>query len=351
MIFSVVQLNSRSTKSGGHMPFKIALRILFIAILFSSHAFAGKAYDYFVVGNPNDVVTTTSPLLVMQGGGTDVDHNFVAMGAASGGGDFLVIRATGTDAYNPYIYDLCSCDSAATLILKNRQASFDSFVINTIRNAEALFIAGGDQSNYVVNWKGTPVEDAIHHVANKPAPIGGTSAGMAIMSEFIYAALSASSLTSEEGLSNPFHRDLTLDRDFLALPKLNGIITDQHLEERDRMGRTVAFLARLVKDGWTSQGKAIAADRETALHLNPVDGTAEVFSHGNHQTPYVYFLRTPGPPEVCEPKKPLTYRNISVYRIGPGGTFDVDTWSGTGGISYTLSADVGVLTSSRGDIY
>jgi len=333
------------------MTFKIALRILFIALLFASPAFAGKAYDYFVVGNPNDVVTTASPLLVMQGGGTDVDHNFVAMGAASGGGDFLVIRATGTDAYNQYIYDLCSCDSAATLIIKNRQAAFNSFVIDKIRNAEALFIAGGDQSHYVVNWQGTPVEDAIHFVVNKPAPVGGTSAGMAIMSEFVYGALTGSSLTSAEGLANPFHRDLTLVRDFLVLPKLGGIITDQHLIERDRIGRTVAFLARLVNDGWTGQGKAIAADRETAVHLNPVDGTIEVFSTPDHPTPYVYFLRTPGPPEVCQPKTPLTYRNISVYRIGPGDSFDLDTWSGHGGISYTLSAEAGVLISSRGDIY
>jgi hypothetical protein len=40
-----------------------------------------------------------------------------------------------------------------------------------------------------------------------------------------------------------------------------------------------------------------------------------------------------------------------VYRIGPGGTFDLDKWHGTGGISYTLTAEAGVLTSSRGEIY
>jgi cyanophycinase-like exopeptidase len=287
----------------------------------------------------------------LQGGGTDIDENFVRMGARAGGGDFVVIRASGTDAYNPYIYGLCSCDSVATIIFKNRQASFNDFVIETIRNAEALWIAGGDQSEYVAFWKNTPVEDAINHVASKPAPVGGTSAGMAIMSEFAYSAMSNSSLTSAEGLADPFHRDLTLDRDFLALPKLNGKITDQHLQERDRMGRTVAFLARLVRDGWTSDGRAIAADRETALHVDPSDGKSEVLSTPTHDTPYVYFLRTPGLPEVCLPGTPLTYRNIAVYRIGPGGTFDLDTWRGTGGISYTLSAEEGVLMSSRGEIY
>jgi cyanophycinase-like exopeptidase len=324
---------------------------LCLLLLGTRPAEPAPGYQYFVVGNPGDVVTPTSGLLVLQGGGTDVDENFVRMGARAGGGDFVVIRASGTDAYNPYIYSLCSCDSVATIIFKNRQASFNAFVIETIRNAEALFIAGGDQSEYVLFWKNTPVEDAINYVASKPAPVGGTSAGMAIMSEFAYSAMSNSSLTSAEALADPFHRDLTLDRDFLALPKLSGKITDQHLQERDRMGRTVAFLARLVHDGWTNEGLAIAADRETALHVDPANGKAGVFSTPTHPTPYVYFLRTPGPPEVCLPETPLTYRNVAVYRIGPGGSFDLDTWHGTGGISYTLSAEAGVLTSSRGEIY
>ena len=42
--------------------------------------------------------------------------------------------------------------------------------------AEALFIAGGDQSNYVNNWKGTPIEDAIHELVQRGVPIAGTSA-------------------------------------------------------------------------------------------------------------------------------------------------------------------------------
>ena len=314
-------------------------------------AAAAPGYQYTVVGNPADVVTSTSGLLVLQGGGTDVDENFVRMGARSGGGDFVVIRASGTDAYNPYIYDLCSCDSVATIVFKNRNAVSDPFVIETIRNAEALFIAGGDQSDYVKLWKGTQIEDAIHHVAAKPAPVGGTSAGMAIMSEFLYSAMSNSSLTSAEALANPFHRDLTLDRDFLTLPKLGGLITDQHLQERDRMGRTVTFLARLVRDGWTAQGRAIAADRETALHVDPTSGAAQVFTTPTHPTPFVYFLTTPGPPEICEPGIPLTYRNVAVYRIGPGNSFDLTRWRGTGGIAYTLTVEAGALSSSRGEIY
>jgi cyanophycinase len=314
-------------------------------------AFAKQGYDYYLTGNAADVVTPTTGLLVLQGGGTDVDENFVRMGARSGGGDFVVIRASGADGYNQYIYDLCRCDSVETIVFKNRQAAFDPFVIAKIRNAEALFFAGGDQSEYVAFWKNTPIEDAIHFVAGKPAPIGGTSAGTAIMSEFVYSAMTNSSLTSAEALADPFDRDMTLDRDFLALPHLGGLITDQHVQERDRMGRTVAFVARIVHDGWAAHGRAIAADRETALHVNPADGTAEVFATPTHPTPYVYFLETTVPAEVCAPGVPLTIRNVAVYRIGPGGTFDIDRWKGTHGIAYSLSAVAGVLSSSNGSVY
>jgi cyanophycinase-like exopeptidase len=337
------------------MGFRMSVLAVFVGLVLlvfgAVPAGAAPGYQHFVVGNPADVERPTTGLVVMQGGGLDVDDNFVRMGAAAGGGDFVVIRFGGTDAYNPYIFGLCGCDSVETIVFKNRNAAFNQFVIDHIRNAEALFIAGGDQSDYVKTWKDTPIEDAINHVAAKPAPVGGTSAGMAIMSEFLYSAMSNSSLTSSEALANPFHKDLTLDRDFVAIPVLAGLITDQHLVERDRMGRTLAFLARLVSGGWTGTARAIAADRNTALHVDAADGSAQVFSTPGWATPWVYFLETPGAPEVCQPGTPLTYRNVAVYRIAPGGTFDLDRWSGNGGIAYTLSAEAGVLLSSRGDIY
>jgi cyanophycinase-like exopeptidase len=320
-------------------------------MLLGRDALAASGYSSFIVGNPADVVTPTTGLWVMQGGGTDVDENFVRMGAASGHGDFVVIRFGGTDAYNQYILDLCGCDSVETIVFKNKNAATDPVVIRKIRNAEALFIAGGDQSDYVKLWKNTPIEDAINFVAAKPAPIGGTSAGMAIMSQFINSAMGRYTLTSSMALANPFDPNLTLDRDFLALQGLEGIITDQHLIERDRIGRTMAFLARLVHDGFTTDGKAIAADRETTALVNPATRNVEVIAVPGHPTPYVYFMRTPGQPEICQPGTPLTFRNVSIYRIGPGGTFDLDRWRGTGGIAYTLSAEAGALVSSRGDIY
>jgi cyanophycinase len=314
-------------------------------------AMAGPGYKYYVTGNAEDVVRETRGLWVAQGGGDDVDENYVRMGAYGGGGDFVVLRASGADDYNDYIYALCGCDSVETIVFDQGTGTADPFVIRTIRNAEAIFIAGGDQSNYIRYWKGTPVEDAINFVAAKPAPIGGTSAGMAVMGEFAYSAEGEESLTSAVALADPYAPDLTLARDFLVLPGLEDLITDQHLQERDRIGRTVALLARLQKDGWSESPRAIAADRETAVHINPASGTAEVFATSDHPTPYAYFMSSTGPPAVCEPGKPLTTRDIEVYRLGPGGTFDLKGWQGTGGIQYTLAVRDGVLQSSRENNY
>ena len=312
---------------------------------------AEAAYQYYAVGNTDDVRTPTRGLIVMQGGGTDVDINYRRMGELSGGGDFVVLRASGEDGYNQYIYDLCACDSVETIVFENRDAAYDEFVITKIRSAEALFIAGGDQSRYVRFWKGTPVEDTINAVAAKPAPIGGTSAGMAILGQYAYSAMSANSLTSLHALANPYHVDLTLEADFLLLAGMENIITDQHLIERNRIGRTVALLARLVQGEITPTARAVAADRETSVHIDPSNGDVDVFGVDDHETPNVYFMRTTKQASVCEEGKPLSIEGVEVYRARPGDKFNLKTWRGLGGVAYFLSVEEGVLQSTRQEIY
>ena len=50
-------------------------------------------------------------------------------------------------------------NSVATLAIPDKDAAMDPFVADAIRHAEAIFITGGDQSNYVKYWQGTPVQD------------------------------------------------------------------------------------------------------------------------------------------------------------------------------------------------
>jgi cyanophycinase-like exopeptidase len=307
-------------------------------------------FDYYLTGDAADVSAATGFGLGLMGGGTDVDALFTWMSDRAGGGDFVVIRASGADGYNQYVFDLGNFNSVETLVLKNRAASSDPFVLQTIRNAEALFIAGGDQSDYVNFWKGTPVEDAIHELAARGVPIAGTSAGTAILTEFIYSAQRFSA-TSVDALADPYNRDVTLDRDFLLLPHMAGIISDQHLIERDRLGRTLAFMARIVADGWAPESRSIAIDRETAVLIDG-SGRATIVANADHPTPYAYFIRG-GVPEICQPDTPLTYRNLAVYRAQPGASFDLGAWRGRGGTEYTLNVEAGAVSSTQpgGSIY
>jgi cyanophycinase len=326
----------------------VFLLIVSIAGHASSVSAAGgkPSYEYYVVGNDTDVTGTTTAGQLLMGGGTDVDAAFQWMISKAGGGDFVVIRASGTDAYNPYIYDFGGVDSVETIIIKNRAAASVPFVVDKIRNAEALFIAGGDQSNYVDFWKGTPVEDAIHTLVTKNIPIGGTSAGLAVMGEFVFSAANGT-IDSGSALSNPYNKKVALDRDFLVLPNMGGIITDSHFVTRDRMGRLVAFLARIVQDDWATSAKGIGIDEQTAIAVE-ANGQATVLGIGA-----AYFLSTPGHPETCQPKTNLTYRNMNVYRVSGPATFNFGSWTGTGGTAYTISAEDGVLTSTQpgGGVY
>ena len=326
---------------------KIIAAVL-LTVCAASPAFCAKQYSYFRVGNPNNVTTSTTAGTVLMGGGTDVDAAFQWMCQRSGNGDFLVIRATGTDAYNPYIQQLCPGEnSVSTLIIPNRAAASDPFVITTIQNAEALWIAGGDQSNYINYWQGTPVQQALNGLIAQGVPIGGTSAGMNVLSEFVYSALASQGATSSESLADPFNRYITLARDFVNISVLQGIIDDPHFVTRDRMGRDLAFLCRVYSNGWSAAPRDITIDERTALLID-ASGNGSVVG-----TSTVYFMQAPGAPQVCQPGTPLTYQNIAVYRITAGGTFNLGKWSGHGGTAYTVSANAGVLSSTQanGSVY
>ena len=308
----------------------------------------GPGWTYTRLGNPRDLTTKTQFGIVFGGGGTDVDAAFQWMCAKSANGDFLVLRATGTPAYNSYVYALCpGINSVSTLKIENRAAAADPFVKEAILNAKALFISGGDQANYVNFWQDTPVQEAINTLARTHVPIGGTSAGNAMLAQFAFSAL-RDTVTSQQALENPFTPLITIDDRFLNLsPLVRNTITDDHFVTRDRMGRLVAFVARISHDFGVNPVSGIAVDDRTALLMEP-DGSCTVVGSGK-----VYLLRTHRKPEHAQAGEPLTFSDISIQRIEAGDTFNVKTWKARGGVIYSISAVNGSLQSTQpgGSIY
>ena len=97
---------------------------------------------------------------------------------------------------------------------------------------EAIFIAGGDQSNYIKYWKDTPVQTAVNERIRAGVPIGGTSAGLAVLGEYVFSAMNDTAY-SKDTLADPYNEGVTLTSNFLHVAYLEKTITDQHFVKRD----------------------------------------------------------------------------------------------------------------------
>src|ERR1035438_8025078 len=323
-----------------------------LALLLLTSLAHAASYQYFRLGNKNDVATRPAAGTAMMGGGEDLDDAFRWLCKKGNGGDFLVLRASGDDDYNSYINKLCPLNSVATLIIDNQSAAKDPTVADIIRHAEVVFISGGDQAHYIRAWKGTPVQEAINANIAAGKPIGGTSAGLAVLGEFVYGALGDkpddNDLASADVLPNPYFERVTLIRDFLKIPHLENLLTDSHFAKRDRMGRTLGFLARIMQDGWSASPGEIAIDEKSAVLAEP-DGKGAVFGSGRG----AYFLRPTRPPDLCKSGQPLTFHEVAVYKAPTGAHFDIPSWRGEGGTAYSLTVEKGKIesTQSNHEIY
>ncbi|WP_378180430.1 cyanophycinase [Aquimarina sp. SS2-1] len=288
-----------------------------------------------IIGDVTNISTNTSGGTLLMGGSTDVDAAMLWMLQKSGGGDIVVLRSTGTDAYNQYLFDLYAVNSVETLLIDSKEKANSPLTEATIRNAEAVFIAGGDQYNYVSFWKDTKVENALNYLRNiKKVVIGGTSAGCAIQGG-IYFDAENGTIRSEDALRNPYHRNLTLQKhNFIDNPYLKNVITDTHYDDPDRRGRHITFLARIHQD-WGIRGKGIGVDERTAVCIDET-GKARVFGEG-----YAFFLNQYFyGPERCLPRRSLDWyrdqRAVEVYKASGTSNgshyFMLDRWTtGSGG--------------------
>jgi cyanophycinase len=297
----------------------------------------------YLTGNAADVVVPLAgPAHNFGGGGTDVDAALQWLidevrGCTSCSTKIVVIlRSSGADGYNDYIFAMNGVDSVETLVITSARDSNTAAVEATVRNAEMVFFAGGDQCNYVKNFKGTLVETAVESVYAKGGGVGGTSAGFAIQGDFTYDACRGSA-TSSEALANPYHRHVTFTYDFFHWANLQNTITDQHFVVRDRMGRTLAFLARQIQDGRAASALGFAVNEATSVVVDR-DGLATVMGDGP-----AYFILADHAPEVCQPGVPLTYSNYKIWKVPTGGTFDLKNRPTTG--FYLRSVTNGVISA------
>ncbi len=363
-----------------------------IALATAAPAHAGKpaaiAYSYSSVGTPGSLDAPEGrnkllpvpawPSYVLMGGGPDVDAGFRWMIDRAGvrpgtGGRLVVIRAAGDGAYNPYVYfsgrksstaavaddgwvggAALGLSSVETLVIPTRAAANQSFVADIVRRADAIWIAGGDQTVYLREWYDTALHAALNAAIGQRVPIGGTSAGLAVLGGFDFSGENGT-VSSLQVLANPYNVAVTFNPSplsagnarFLSPPELANTILDSHLDSRDRMGRLVGFVSRLIAPtpgpGSSTFGcaggvltnalaRGIGVGVETALLVGgDANGTVtgrRVTNVSSTTESAVYFVSITQGPTSCVAGRPLDAHSIELRKIADDTTvIDFGNWS------------------------
>lgn len=196
-------------------------------------------------GAQDDVVTQTQAGLILMGGGREPDAAFEWWAPRLGGGDVVVLRASGSDGYNAYLYEeIGGVDSVLTLVVDQRVWAEDPWVAQQVAQAEGVFIAGGDQWDYLSLWRDTALQSALRDVHAEGRVLGGTSAGLAILGQWVFSA-EKGTVYSDEALADPMNPYIRFEQDFLNLEPLQATLADSHFSERERLGRLAVFVARM----------------------------------------------------------------------------------------------------------
>ncbi len=322
----------------------------------------GQAYVSYFTGNAMDATPTALGGVCMMGGASEFDPAMQWFLNRANGGDVLVLRASGSNGYNDYLYStLGGVNSVESIVFNNASAANDAYVAQRIQRAEAIWFAGGDQWNYVSYWRDTPVMQLVNEaIAERHIAIGGTSAGMAILGGCYFSA-EQGSITSGEALSAPMAPVVAVDcAPFLNVPFMANTITDTHYDNPDRRGRHFTFLARMAQQG-DSVAYGIACNEYVAVCIAP-DGIAHVYGEWPQYQEYAYFLRMncldPTGPETCQASSPLTWNRqgmaVKVYKVPgtPGGSnwFNLnDHLAGQGGVWENWSAVAGAFSAVVGE--
>jgi cyanophycinase-like exopeptidase len=237
------------------------------------------------------------------------------------GGNVVILRASYANIDDKHFYDAGDLASVQTIRIPPcaTRAQVDS-VAPVVDRADAVYFAGGDQANYV-RWKGSALIDAVKRVYARGGVVGGGSAGLAIQGAVIYDSVAGDRLDQEthtaDAVPDPLEPRISFTTDFFSWPGLAETITDTHFVARDRFGRTVVFLARILHDGLLPGARVVYAlgiDEGSAVVVDP-DGGATLISKTGARG--AYLIRAGAAPEITA-GKPLRY-TVSVTHIARNG--------------------------------
>lgn len=284
-------------------------------------------YNYYsdrgLGGNPAQNGPGSSPGGFMLAGGGDeftgqVDDGLKWFLTQAGGGDVVILGAhvdghseslpaifrkkandwgIPIDSFEAFVFHHETANEPIDII---RAAASSPFVGSQLTQAEAVWICGGDQLRYLATWSDTDVQSILTmHAVSSTAVIAGTSAGTSagthVQGNYVYrGGGSGDGLLSSLPSYGTQNQERTLSTTpFISTLLLNGVTTDTHFAERNRLGRVVAILAAKTPNPTMSLvTTAIGVDEPAALCISSsgiaaVAGTGAVYVVSNGIDPNI----------------------------------------------------------------
>jgi cyanophycinase len=187
-------------------------------------------------------------------------------------------------------------------INSREEANLDENV-RRVRDASGLFFTGGDQLRITSILGGTRVYEALYDSFNHGTAIVGTSAGASVMCSTMII----------EGNNNDAARKCTLKM-APGLRLLEGVIIDQHFDQRGRLGRLLCGIAE-------NPGiLGIGIDEDTAIRVYP-DEYFEVLGTNAVTVIDGRSIQSTNVSELA-PDEILTIANASLHVLSKGYGFD-----------------------------
>jgi cyanophycinase-like exopeptidase len=295
-----------------------------IVVLAAGHVCAPTIYA--PAGGYSPQARLNGPGLLLGGGGDLVPsalvwmHRHLTAGSARSG-DVVVLRAWGDNYDDPLFYKEGGFASVRTLLVPPcvPRARIDALA-PLVDRAGAVYFAGGDQSHYTA-WKGSDLITAVKRVYARGGIVGGSSAGLAVQGAAIYDSVAADRLDAEtttgDAVSDPLEARISFTTNFFGWPALRDTITDTHFVKRNRFGRLVVFLARILHD-------RVLGDAQTVYGLGVDQGSAVVVDAAGMATVLngpggrgAYLVRA-SLPVTLVPGRPLLY-TVEVSHVARSG--------------------------------
>jgi cyanophycinase len=197
-------------------------------------------------------------------------------------------------------------ESAISLPYRERVDAERGDWLEALEQATGVFFTGGNQLRLSATLGGTQVASLVRRLNAQGIPVGGTSAGAAILPEHMiaYGGIGGTPLAGMVSLAP-------------GLGLTNRFLIDQHFRQRDRLGRLLSALS------FNPFAVGLGLDEDTAAFISP-DNLVRVVGSGAVTVVDVSQLGHSSIADASE-GEPLCMTDVRVHILPHGATFDLNT--------------------------